>query len=301
MRPILTIVLMIFNITVFGQSLFFNEEKMIDFRVPRSSESYESRIVRIDSQDTLVRKVNYPIKFRWNPINKNEIVGCDVWTCGKWNLITNQYDTLFSSSESFILELSANETFCFILTTTNEMERFDNYNLYKIDLKTKKIEEIKLKEHYGIINLYASNKYLAFVDYQYDEKTDNVSTQLIIYNIENEQLTIVDKAFLDQDEWLGRIDDYSVMNWENDNELYYFKQESGKSKGTILKYDVNSKTITKEFEFPYERMHSFALKEDGIIIEKDGKLLFVDKQNNEKIIYQVGYKFDFILDQFYFR
>jgi hypothetical protein len=54
------------------------------------------------------------------------------------------------------------------------MERFDDYNLCKIDLKTKKVEEVKLKEHYGILNLYASNKYLSFIDYKYDEETDFV-------------------------------------------------------------------------------------------------------------------------------
>ncbi len=297
MKPILIIALMIFNISVFGQSLFFNEFKVIDFKIPRSSDSYESRIVRIDSQDTLISKVDNPIGLLWNPINKNEIVGCNAWTCGKWNLITNKFDTLFSSGQSVILELTCNESSCFVLTTPFEMERFDDYNLYEIDLKTEKIVEVKLKEHFGVLDLYASNKYLSFIDYKYNEETDFVSARLIIYNLENEQFTVIDKAISTQNEWFGGVDDYSVMCWKNDYDLYYFKKESDNSKGTIFKYDINSKTRTREFEIPYERINSFALKDNGIIIVNDDNVIFMDKQSNEKIIYQVGYKYDYILNR----
>ena len=71
MKLILTFTLIIFNQIVFGQSLFFNEFKVINIKVPRSSESYESRIIKISDHDTLIKKTDYPIDLEWNPINEN--------------------------------------------------------------------------------------------------------------------------------------------------------------------------------------------------------------------------------------
>ena len=299
MKIILLSSILLFNLTSFGQSLFFNEYKVIDFKVPRSSDSYESRIIRINDQDTLIVKLDAPIGLCWNPVNENEIVGCNVWTCGKLNLVTNEFDTLYHPSNLEIMELSCNENSCYILTTSFEMERFDDYKLFKINVAANEIEELQLTRPFKILNLYSSNRYLSFIDYNYNEENDFVLASLIIYDIVNNDFVEIDQANSKNKEWFGGVDDRSIMCWNSDNELYYFKKETNKTKGTIFKYNIKTKLKTREFELPYERIQSFALKGDRIIIEHDNELLFIDKMGNEDSIYKVGYKFDYILNQFY--
>ncbi|MFC0878995.1 hypothetical protein ACE01N_20540, partial [Saccharicrinis sp. FJH2] len=285
MKPILTIALMIFNISIFGQSLFFNEFKVINFNVPRSSDSYESRIIRI-SNDTLITKDTYPIGLYWNPINDNEIIGCNAWTIGKWNIQSDLYDTLYHNDKLVIVELTCNDNSCFAITTPGEQDRFYDYNILKINIENKRIEKFDFNDDYNIINLYASNRFLSFIDYDYNEETDLILTKLIIYDLIKNQFREIDRANSDNNEWFGGIEERSVMCWKNDNELYYFKKESDKSNGSIFKYDIKSKLRTREFELPLENIYSFTLKDNGIIILNDEKLIFMDKEGNEKLIYQ---------------
>lgn len=299
MKIILLFPILIVNLTSFGQSLFFNEYKVIDFKVPRSSKSYESRIIRINEQDTLMAKLDPPIGLYWNPINENEIVGCNTWICGKLNLIRNEFDTLFNPENLEIMELSCNDNSCYVLTTSFEMERFDDYKLFNINVATNEIEEIQLTRPFKILNLYSSNKYLSFIDYNYDEVNDFVLARLIIYDILNKDFVEIDHANSKNKEWFGGVNDHSVMCWKSDTELFYFKKETTKTKGTIFKYNIESKLKTREFELPYERVKSFTVKGNGIIIEHDDKLIFLDNKGNENTIYEVGYKFDYILSQFY--
>ncbi len=301
MRVVLVLIIFLKCHFLFGQSVFFFESKVIDFKVPRSSDSYERRFVRINNQDTLIRKNEYPTSLYWQPINNKEIVGCNVWTCGKLNVETNQFDTLYHNKQRNIVELTCNDSYCYLVTTTNEMERFDNFELIRISLSNSEIEKVAISEKFNILNLYASNKYLAFIDYEYFEETDNEKFDLTVYNLNSKETKVIDSAFLRSNEWFGRFDDRAVMHWENESTLYYFKKEKEKPNGNICKLDLKSMEVSKEFEIPYDRIKSFSLYNNDIIIITGGKVIRVERTGKQETIYQVGYKFDYLDQQFYVK
>jgi len=299
MRVVLFLIIFLKCHFLFSQSIFFYESKVIDFNVPRSSDSYERRFVRISNKDTVIRKNEFPAALYWQPINDNELVGCNVWTCGKLNIVTNHFDTLYHNKQKNIVELSCNDNYCYLVITNNEMERFDNSELIRISLSSSEIEKVDISGKYNILNLYASNNNLAFVDYEYFEENDNEKFIFTIYNLETKESTKVDSALLRNNEWFGRFDDGATVYWENESTLYYFKKEKDNSNGYIFKLDLKNMKVTREFELPFDGLKSFALYENGFVIINGGKIIKVDRSGNQRIVYRVGYKYDYIDQEFY--
>ena len=126
---IITCFILILGTNIYSQSIFTYESKVIDFRVPRDSKCYEERFLKIKLQDTIRIKDKYNLGLSWNPINQDEIVGCNVNYVGKYNLYSGKLDTIYKSISSSILELSSNESDVYIVTAPFENLRFENYQL----------------------------------------------------------------------------------------------------------------------------------------------------------------------------
>lgn len=299
MRAVITLIIILNSFCLLGQSVFFFESKVIDFKVPRNSESYESRFIRITQNDTVIRKNEFSISLHWQPVNEKEIIGCNGWTCGKLNIITGEFDTLYHNRNQWIVEFTFNDNYCYLVSTPNEHERFEKAEILKVNLKNSKIEHIRTLEKYKIKSLYCSNNYLTFLDYEYDETENWSKSILTLYNLNTNEVIKIDSADSRDNEGFYGVDDRSVMCWKTESELYYFKKEKGNSNGSIFKFNVENFDKKKEFYLPYDRMKSFALYGNDLLILKKGKLILLDKHGNERILYQVEYKYDFIYKQFY--
>ena len=283
--PFIWIVMLTFNVS--AQKIYFFENKVIDKSIPRTSESYSSRFVRLSKSAIKTTEDKFHIGMIWQPISSDEIVGCNVWLIGKFNIVTHEFDTIHYDKTSNILELTANSDAVYFLETENELLRFDEFELKRYEFGTKNLTKLRISKSYNITNLSVSmdDQHLAFIDYQ-----DNLST-LYILNIASGNINKVETAFQPNEE-LGDVEGSFGLNWNN-NQLQYCKISN--ELAALFTYNPISKSKkTETVEFGSLEEFKYAYRLGTTTFALNGN----DVQKNEtgtwESVYKVAYKYDYL-------
>lgn len=275
------------NSNISAQKIFFFENKVIEKSIPRTGDSYSSRFIRLSNSEIKTTEDKFHIGMIWQPISSDEIIGCNVWLIGKFNIVTNELDTIHYDRTSNILELTANSDAVYFLQTENEMLRFDQFELKRYEFATRNLTNLRISKSYNITNLSVSkdDRHLAFIDYQ-----DDLST-LYVLNLASGKIDKIESAFQPNEE-LGDVEGNLGLNWNN-NQLQYCKISNELvEQFTYNPISKSKKTETMEFGSLEQFKCAYRLGTTTFALNGD------DVQKNEsgtwESVYKVEYKYDYL-------
>ena len=277
--------LIFFTKGIIAQDLFIYENKVIDKAVPRTSKSYSSRFIHLSNSDVKIYEDIYRIGMKWQPISRNEVIGCNVWLIGRIDLMTNHLDTIHYDRYSNILELSANPNTVIFLETSNEMLRFEDYKLVKYDLRTRIKSQVLIKGTYAITNLSLSvdGKYLAFIDVK------NSIPSMCILDLASSKIKIIENGNV------GGLEGNFGMNWNGNIFQYCIRTKEGIKQ---RRYDPTLGELTTEqidFKAVEDFKYGIRTGTNNYVINGDK----IQRLENETwvTIYASEYKYDFLGNQ----
>lgn len=262
------------------------------------------------------------IKIENNSIYKYpNIINGPYWGIGKnkSQVITSNRKALMSSTlgKSSIKAIDTIHTFgdeiwgltvvyplAFVVISSNEGTFYEKSSLYTLNLKSSKVEKIDLPDSLNFLNISLSpdKRFISFIHTAHIEDPEKTTYYYILYDRRNDKLTIFDTASYFEGEWFAGFDDGPMSSWINRNEILYYKRTEKDVNGSIFSYTIDSKKIKEEISIPLSsrRLKSFSAKENCLYfidkVQGEKSKIFVFDKTKKKVLYEVPYEEDFLLN-----
>ena len=253
---------------------------------------------RSKSKDFLVRKIN-------NEVSRKELtVSVHHWSLWESNLYTSNIYSIskvdfesgntkeiYKSKNSSILEFTSNDRSGYFTEVKAELDRFESSKLFKIDLCSGKIKKVSISDslNFSQLNISENGNFLTFIHTSNHENEQNIEFLLICYDIQSEEVKIIDRAKGGEMEFMGMIDDGKQSQWISNNKILYYKNDNYVENGSIYSYDLYNKMIVKEIDVPFARSKCFAYYNNRYyFIRKGEKIISTDKSGDERVEYEIA-------------